>query len=79
LSDFDILWTIKERKDGSFDKTINVSRVHNFLKCHRNVIKQTDALLVDNSITNKSLGNFEVSRILDTHCVKISILANTKT
>jgi len=30
LSDFDILWTTKESKDGSFDKTINGSNVYDF-------------------------------------------------
>jgi hypothetical protein len=32
LSDFGILWATKERKDGSFEKTINVTRVCKFLK-----------------------------------------------
>jgi len=27
----DIFWTTKERKDGRFVKTINVSRVYDFL------------------------------------------------
>jgi hypothetical protein len=48
LSDFDIICTTKEGKekkkekklkDGSFEKTINVSGVYDFLKCHRYVSK----------------------------------------
>jgi len=42
VSDFDILWTTKERTDGSTEETIHVSRVHSSLKCHRNVSKQTN-------------------------------------
>jgi len=34
LSDFDILWTIKERTDSSIVETIHMSRVHSSLKCH---------------------------------------------
>jgi hypothetical protein len=79
LSDFDILWTTKERREGWFEKTINMSGVYNFLKCHRNVNKQTKPLQVDDLITNKSLAILEASRrIMNTHCVKISVLANMK-
>jgi hypothetical protein len=55
VSDFDFLWTAEERKDGSFDKTNNASRVHNFYKCHRNISKQTNPLQVNDLIKNKSL------------------------
>jgi len=75
------LWTTKERKrkHASFEKTINVSRVYNFLKCHRNVSNQTNPTQVDNLITYKPMGNSEASRrIVDTHSVKISVLENTK-
>jgi len=44
LSDFDILWTTKERTDSSVEETVNVSEVNNFIKCHRNVSKQTISL-----------------------------------
>jgi hypothetical protein len=33
----DILKTTKERKDGSFEKIINVSRVYDISKCNRKV------------------------------------------
>jgi hypothetical protein len=48
LSDFEVLWTSKERNGGSRDETIHVSRVHDSLKCHRNVSKQTIPIKVDN-------------------------------
>jgi len=41
LSDFEVLWTTKEGTDSSIVETIHVSRIHNSLKCYRNVIKQT--------------------------------------
>jgi hypothetical protein len=47
----------KERRDGSFEKTTNVSRVYDFLKCHKNVSKQTNPLQVDDLIKNKPLAN----------------------
>jgi len=37
-------------------------QVYNFLKCHRNVSKQTNCSEVDDLITNKPPGNFEASR-----------------
>jgi hypothetical protein len=36
--------TTKERKDSSFERTINVSEVYSFLKCHRNVSNCMDFL-----------------------------------
>jgi len=42
------LWTNKERTNGTTKKTIYMSRVHNALKCHSNVSKQTNPLQVDN-------------------------------
>jgi hypothetical protein len=58
---------------------LQVSRVHNSLKCHRNVTKQTNLLQVDNLITNKSVSNLKASRrILYTQCVKTYVLANVK-
>jgi len=39
LSDFDILWTTKERTDSSIVETTHVSRVPNSLTCHKNVTK----------------------------------------
>jgi hypothetical protein len=79
LSDFDILWTTKERKDSSTEETINVQNVHKLLKCHRNASKQTNPLQVDDLITNKSLAIFEASRrIMDTHSVKMPLHANIK-
>jgi hypothetical protein len=42
--------------------------------------KQTNTLQVDNLITNKCVAIFEASkRVLNTQCVKISVLANVKT
>jgi hypothetical protein len=77
LSDFDVLWTTKERKDSM--QTIHVSRVHISLKFHRTITKQTDTLQVDNLITNKSVAICEASRrILNTQCVKIFVLENVK-
>jgi hypothetical protein len=56
-----------------------MSRVHDYLKCHRNVTKQANDLQVDNLITNKSVEISEASRIiLNTQCVKISVLINVK-
>jgi hypothetical protein len=54
LSDFDVLWTAKERTKSSIVETMHVSRVHDSLKCYRKVNKQTNPLQVDNLITNKS-------------------------
>jgi len=39
LSRFDILLTTKERTDSSIMEIVHVSRVHDFLKCHRKVMK----------------------------------------
>jgi len=44
LSDFDVLWTMKEWKNSSIVETVHVSRVHNSLKSHRNVTKQTNPI-----------------------------------
>jgi len=79
LSDFDILQTIKGRTDSSIEETICMSRVHDSLKCHRSVTKQSNLLQVDNFITYKFLAILEASRrILNTHCVKISVLPKAK-
>jgi hypothetical protein len=60
-------------------RKLHVSRVHNSLKCHRNVTKQTNPLQVDNLITNKSVAILEASRrILNTQCVNVYVLANVK-
>jgi len=76
LSDFYVLWTTKER---SIMETIHVSRVHDTLKCHRNVTKQINPLQVDNLITNKVVAILEASRrTMNTQCTKISVLANVK-
>jgi len=48
LSDFDVLWTTKERTYSSTEETIHVSRFHNYLKCHRNITMQSDPINVDN-------------------------------
>jgi len=51
-------------------------RVHDSLKCHRNI---TNPLQEDNLITNKSVAILEDSRIiLNTQCVRVSVLANVK-
>jgi len=71
LSDFDVLWTTKVRTDNSIVETVHVSRVHNSLKCHRNVTKQINPLQVDDLITHKSVAILEASRrILNTQYVK---------
>jgi hypothetical protein len=55
------------------------NRVHNFLKCHRNVGNQTDPLQDNDLITNKSVAILEAStRIINIHCDKISVLANVQ-
>jgi hypothetical protein len=54
LSDCDFFWTTEKRTDSSIVETIHVSRVHDSLKCPRNVTEQTNPLKVDNLITNKS-------------------------
>jgi hypothetical protein len=46
LSNFDVLLTTRERTDSSTVKTIYVSEVHNSLKCHMNITKQTNLLQV---------------------------------
>jgi hypothetical protein len=75
----DVLWTNKGRTDSSTVETIQVSRVHNSLKCHVNVTEQTNPLHVDNSITNKYVAILEGSRtILNTQYVKTYVLANVK-
>jgi hypothetical protein len=69
LYDFDVLWTIKERRDSSTVETIHVSRVH------KNVTKQTNPLKGDNLITNKYVTSLEASRTtVNTQCFKISVL-----
>jgi hypothetical protein len=79
LSDSDNLWTTQERTDSSTEETIHVSRVHGSLKCHRNVYQQINSLQINNLITNKPVALLEASRrILNTQCVKISVLANVK-
>jgi len=59
LSNFYFLCIKKERKkegtDSNIMETIHVSRVHDSLKCHRNVIKEMNPLQVDNLINNKSV------------------------
>jgi len=66
-----------KRNDSSNVKTIHTSRLHDSVKCYRNVTKQTNPLQVENLITNKSVVNLEAPRrIFKTQCVKISILAN---
>jgi hypothetical protein len=66
-------------RDSSTVETIHVSRLHYSLECHRYDAKQTTPLQVNNLITNKSVGILEASRrILNTQCVKTSVLANTK-
>jgi len=55
---------------------LHVSGIHDFLKCHRNVTKQTNPLHVDNLIMNKFVAFLEATRILNTHCVKTYVLAN---
>jgi len=78
LPDFDVLWNTKERTD-SIVETIYVSRVNCYLKWHRNINKETNPLQVDNLITDKCALLYEASRrILNTHCLKISVLANVK-
>jgi hypothetical protein len=42
------------------------------------VANKTTPLQVDNLITNKSKAILEASRILNTQCVKISLLPNVK-
>jgi hypothetical protein len=77
---FDVLWTTKERTGSSIMETMCVSKIHNYLKCHRNITEQTNPLQVDNVITNKSLLIYEVSRrIMNTQCVRISVLVSVKT
>jgi hypothetical protein len=66
----------QEGTDSSTVETINVSRVHDSLKCHRNVTKQTNTLQVNNLFKNTSVAILEASRRLNTQCVKISVLAN---
>jgi hypothetical protein len=68
LSDFDVLWTTKERTDSSIVEIIHVSGVNDSLKSHR-VTKQTNPWQVDNLITNKSVVVYEASRrILNILC-----------
>jgi hypothetical protein len=56
-----------------------MSRDNNSLKCYRDVTKQTNQLQVNNMIKNKFVAVLEASRrILNAHCVKISVLANVK-
>jgi hypothetical protein len=56
-----------------------MSRIHDSLKRHRNVSKQTNPLQMDNLITNKPVAISEASRrIMNTQCVKIPVLANLK-
>jgi hypothetical protein len=71
LSDFDNLWTTKKGTDSSIVETTHVSRVHDSLKCHRNVTKQTNTLQMDNLITNKSVAISEASTRNIIQCVKI--------
>jgi len=72
------LWPNKERTNSGFERTINVSRVYNFPTYHMYLCKKTNHLEVKKSITNKSLSILEASRrILDTHCMKNSVLVNT--
>jgi len=79
LSDFAILWAIKERMDSSNEDTIHASRVHDSLKYQRTVTKQINPLQVHNLITNRSVAILETSRrIMNTKCVKTSVLANVK-
>jgi len=40
-----------------------MSIVHSSVKCHRNVIKETNPLQVDDLITNKSVAMLEASRM----------------
>jgi hypothetical protein len=60
----DILWNTKERTDSTTVETICVSRVHNSLKCNRNVTKQTNPLQVDNLITHESVGILSVPKLM---------------
>jgi hypothetical protein len=77
LSRFDILLTTKERTDSSIMEIVHVSRVHDFLKCHRKVMKQTNPLQVDNLITNKYVAILEAfRRILNIECVEIFVCVN---
>jgi len=79
LSNFDVFWTTKERTGNSIVESIRVSRVHDSLKCHRNVTKQTNPLQLDDLVTNKSAGILEASRrILNTQCVEPAVHANVK-
>jgi hypothetical protein len=75
----EILWTTKERTDDSIMETIHMSRVHDSLKCYRNVTKQINPSQVDNLITNKSVAILEApGRIMNIQCDKISGLAYVK-
>jgi len=79
LSEFHVLWTTKERTDSSMLEIIHVSRVNDYFKCHRNITMQTYPLQMDNLITNRSVAIYKASkRILNTQCVKISLLPNVK-
>jgi hypothetical protein len=52
-----------------------MSIVHSSVKCHRNVIKETNPLQVDDLITNKSVAMLEASRrILKMQYIKINVL-----
>jgi hypothetical protein len=69
LSNFNVLWAIKERTDSSITETIRI----------RNITKQTNPSQEQNVITNKSVAILEASRrILNTQCVKISSFAKGK-
>jgi len=65
--------------DSNIMETIHVSRVHDSLKCHRNIIKQINPLKVNNLIINKCVAILEAfRRILNTQCVSIFVLMNVK-
>jgi len=72
-------WGPPKKEKMAAMRKLDMSRVHNYLKCHRNVSKQANPLQVDNLITNKYVGILEASkRTLSTQCVNISVLAHVK-
>jgi hypothetical protein len=63
------LWAAKVRTHSNTEKIIHVSRVNEFLKCHRNVTNQTNPLQADNLYTNKSVVILEASKKKYDHTV----------
>jgi hypothetical protein len=67
LSDFDILWTTKEKTDSNILETIHVPKVHDSLNVTGVLLSKPTPLKVNNLITHKSVAISEASRrILNT-------------